>query len=143
MPISLPTPAELREIAEGIGLSLTEADAASFVGLMGPGIEAYNQIEAMPDNLPAVRYPRGPGRRPTAEENRSNAWYIRTEIEGASAGKLEGKRVAIKDNVLWALSSSGTENRHKPAHGSSRVAARGSRSGRSSPRATVSGSVKA
>ena len=44
---------------------------------------------------------------------------------------------------IRALSSNGAENRRKPAHGSSGVTARGSRSGRSSPRATVSGSVKA
>jgi hypothetical protein len=42
-----------------------------------------------------------------------------------------------------APSSSGTENQHKAAYTSSMLAVRGSRSGLSSPRATVSGSVKA
>jgi hypothetical protein len=41
------------------------------------------------------------------------------------------------------LSSNGTENRHKLVHASSTPAVCGSRSGQSSPLATVSGSVKA
>ena len=43
----------------------------------------------------------------------------------------------------WGLSSNGTENRHKLVHASSTPAVCGSRSGLSSPLATVSGSVKA
>ena len=42
-----------------------------------------------------------------------------------------------------ALSSNGTENTHKLAYRSSIPAVRGSRSGLSSPRAMISGSVKA
>jgi amidase len=56
----------------------------------------------MAQELPPVKYPRTPGYRPTGDDNPHNAWYIRTTIEGAPTGKLEGKRVAIKDNVCIA-----------------------------------------
>jgi len=49
----------------------------------------------------------------------------------------------MRNDGTWALSSNGTENTHKLAYRSSIPAVRGSRSGLSSPRAMISGSVKA
>jgi amidase len=85
-----------------MGLSLTDAELKSFIGLMQPSIAGYNVVDAMPDHLPAVKYPRTPGYRPSAEENPYNAWYVKTSIKGAPAGKLTGKRIVIKDNVMVA-----------------------------------------
>src|SRR6185295_4883062 len=59
-------------------------------------------VDQLPDNLPRVKYPRGAGYRPPAEENKHNAWYCKARVEGASQGKLKGKTVAIKDNVMLA-----------------------------------------
>lgn len=42
MTVVLPTPAQLRSVAEQCGLSLTDDDVASFRGLMQGSIEAYN-----------------------------------------------------------------------------------------------------
>ena len=56
----------------------------------------------MPDNLPLVKYPRTPGYQPGGEENQYNAWYVKTEVKGASQGKLQGKTVVLKDNVMLA-----------------------------------------
>ena len=102
MAVSVPTPTQLRAAASQVGLDLTDADVASFIELMKPGVAAYNIVDAMADNLPAVRYPRTPGYRPTGEENRHNAWYVKTWIEGAYSGKLRGKTVALKDNIMLA-----------------------------------------
>ena len=49
-----------------------------------------------------MRYPRTPGYRPSGDENKFNAWYVKTTIKGAPGGKLAGKRVALKDNVCLA-----------------------------------------
>jgi amidase len=102
MAVQVPTPAQLREVAEEMGLSLTEADVASFIALLRPSVAAYNVVDAMPDNLPAVKYPRTPGYRPAPEENKHNAWYVKTRVEGAGRGKLKGKTVVMKDNIMLA-----------------------------------------
>ena len=47
-------------------------------------------------------YPRTPGPRPAAEENRYGAWYVKTKVEGAPSGKLKGKNVVVKDNICLA-----------------------------------------
>ena len=102
MAVQLPTPSQLLDIADEVGLALTAADVASFVELLRPSIAAYNLVDAMADNLPAVRYPRTPGYRPMGEENPRNAWYIKTTVPGAPEGKLKGKSIVLKDNIMLA-----------------------------------------
>jgi amidase len=102
MAIQLPTPSQLLDVAGEVGLDLTDADLTSFIDLMRPSVAAYNVVDAMPDNLPAVRYPRTPGCRPMGDENAHNAWYVKTKVEGASSGKLRGKTVMLKDNIMLA-----------------------------------------
>ena len=102
MAVQLPTPAQLGEIAAELGLSLTPADVDSFIGLLRPNIAAYNVVDAMPDNLPIVRYARTPGYRPSGAENPYNAWYIKTTVAGAAKGKLKGRSVVLKDNIMLA-----------------------------------------
>ena len=87
MAVQVPTPRQLAEVATEIGLDLTPEDVASFIGLITPSIAAYNLVDAMPDNLPQVRYPRTPGYRPSGAENDRNAWYIKTTVAGAAEGK--------------------------------------------------------
>ena len=102
MPVSLPTPDQLKRIAEKMNLSLTDADVTSFLALMKPSIDGYNVVDQLPDNLPPVKYPRTPGHRPPPDDNAHNAWYYKSTIEGAPQGKLKGKRVVVKDNVMVA-----------------------------------------
>ncbi len=102
MAVQLPTPEQVRAAASEAGLSLTDEDVQSYIGLMKASVEAYNLVDAMPDCLPAVKYPRTPGRFPSAEENKHNAWYVKTTIAGADAGPLKGKKIAIKDNTMVA-----------------------------------------
>jgi len=102
MAVQLPTPDQLRHAADEMGLSLTDADVESFLGIMRPSIQAYNVVDLMPDNIPRVRYPRTPGYRPGGDENRYNAWYIKSVVEGAPSGKLKGKRIVLKDNIMLA-----------------------------------------
>ena len=102
MPLSAPTPPELRAVARELGFSLTDTDLETFRGLLEETVAAYDVVDRLPDELPPVRYPRTPGHEPREEENPHNAWYVRTTIEGAPDGPLAGKRVAIKDNVCVA-----------------------------------------
>src|SRR5712664_91879 len=102
MAVQIPTPQQVREAATEVGLSLTDADVQSYIGLMKGNIAAYNLVDTMPDNLPAVKYPRTPGYFPPPEENKHNAWYVKTSIKGAESGPLRGRKVAVKDNVMVA-----------------------------------------
>ncbi len=102
MTINTPSTAQLIEVGRQLGITLSDQDAAEYLECMAPLIAGYNVVDAMPDNLPVVKYPRTPGYRPDDEENKYNAWYVKTEIKGAPQGKLTGKRVAIKDNICVA-----------------------------------------
>ena len=102
MPVARPTPEQMADIVEGLGMSLSPERLAEFMDLMGGSFAAYDVVEAMPDFVPEVTYPRTPGVFPDAADNPYNAWYVKTEIKGAPGGKLSGKTVALKDNVCLA-----------------------------------------
>ncbi len=96
------TQAEVESIARELGLHFDAADTAFFQKLLAPFGATPSLLDAFPDELPPVRYPRTPGLRPPAEENALGAWYVKTRIEGAAKGPLAGRTVALKDNVLVA-----------------------------------------
>lgn len=102
MTIKAPTVNQLIAAGKDLGLDLTEADALDYIDCMAPLVEGYALVDSLPDNLPPVKYPRGPGYFPEGEENKYNAWYYKTSIKGASSGKLAGKKIAIKDNICVA-----------------------------------------
>ena len=102
MPIEQPSHEELRAVAQRLNLTLSDEDVDTFRGLMAGSIDAANQVEAMEDDLPPVRYPRDAGAAPSAADNPHNAWYWRTAIAGADSGLLTGKTVALKDNIMLA-----------------------------------------
>lgn len=102
MAVSLPTPDQLLAVADQCGLALSDEDVTSFRALMQGSVDAYNVVAAMPDEVPEVKYPRTPGYRPAPEENTRNAWYRKSVVKGAPSGKLKGKTVALKDNIMLA-----------------------------------------
>ena len=97
-----PTHAQLKEVVEELGLQMTDDHIQDYLDVMQGTLDAYDVVDAMPDNLPAVKYARGDFSYPEPDENPYNAWYVRTEIQGASEGPLAGRTVAIKDNVCVA-----------------------------------------
>jgi amidase len=102
MTVRRPTLDQMRGIVKGLGMTMSDADIEIFMTLMEGTFQAYDRVDAMPDNLPKVKYPRTPGYKPGASENPLNAWYVKCDVRGASSGPLEGKRIAIKDNVCLA-----------------------------------------
>jgi amidase len=102
MGVDTPTVRQLGEVAERLGFHMSGSDLESFIRLMGGAIAAYNLLDSIPDNLPQVRYPRGPGYKPAGEENKYGAWYWKTSVQGASSGKLRGKKIVVKDTVCLA-----------------------------------------
>ncbi len=101
--VKTPTMEEMRAVATELGfVNMADGDLAQHLKMMEGGFQAYNLVDQMPDELPEVRYPRTPGRRPMPEENPYSAWYVKSHIAGAASGPLAGKAVAIKDNICVA-----------------------------------------
>src|SRR5258706_15503272 len=98
----LPTSEELKAVGRQLGMTLSDADVAFFLETMAGTVAAYHAIEAMADPMPPVKYPRTPGYRPEGADNKYNAWYYKSEVQGAPSGKLRGKRIALKDNICLA-----------------------------------------
>src|SRR5450759_2354528 len=102
MAIRRPSIDQLRELTRGLHMSLPDAELAQYLEQMEGSFAAYDRIEQLPDFVPEVLYPRTPGRRPAAEENRMNAWYVKAEVRGAESGPLRGKQIVLKDNIALA-----------------------------------------
>lgn len=97
-----PTFQQLKDITVELGMHLSDGRIREFHDVMQGTLDAYDVVDALPDYLPPVLYPRTAGTRPTGEDNPLNAWYVKTEVRGAPRGPLTGKTVALKDNVCLA-----------------------------------------
>ena len=97
-----PSPQAIAELARDFEIELTDDEAESYAKMIGGAVHAYRRIEELPERKPPVKYPRGPGYRPSAEENPYNAWYWKTDIKGAAEGPLKGERIGVKDAVCVA-----------------------------------------
>ncbi|MEO1533834.1 MAG: amidase family protein, partial [Pseudomonadota bacterium] len=102
MTVQRPTFSQLKGIVEDFGMHLSDERIAEFLGLMESSMKHYDTLDAMPDNLPTVEFPRTAGHRPTAEEDPLHAWYVKVDVQGAPRGPLAGKTIALKDNVCLA-----------------------------------------
>src|SRR5580692_6415698 len=91
--------AELRQAAQQLGMNPSDDHLRAVDEITGPLARAYAALDAMPDELPPVKYPRGPGHHPQGDENKYGAWYVKTSIKGNADGKLVGRRIALKDNI--------------------------------------------
>ena len=101
--VKTPTLETMREVASELGFAnMGDDDLRLHLKMLEGNFQAYNIVDQMPDELPEVRYPRTPGRRPSPDENPHGAWYVKTTVEGAASGKLKGKKVALKDNICLA-----------------------------------------
>ncbi|HJL51597.1 MAG TPA: ATP-binding cassette domain-containing protein, partial [Arenicellales bacterium] len=88
MTVKRPTHEQLREITLDLGMHLSDERIIEFLDVMEDTMKVYDIVDAMPDYLPTVDYPRTPGYRPSSEENPLNAWYIKCEVKGAPRGPL-------------------------------------------------------
>ncbi|MBF0527797.1 MAG: amidase [Deltaproteobacteria bacterium] len=102
MGIAAPTIDELARIARQYHLNLSLEDLTIFQAGIEGSLGSYRRLSELDEPKLPVKYPRGPGYRPSQSENPLNAWYWRCSIKGQSKGKLEGKKIAIKDNICVA-----------------------------------------
>ena len=102
MRVKAPNTEELRRLASQLGLAPSDEELSFWERMVGAMGLVYAALDAMPDELPAPRYPRGPIVRPGAEANPHNAWYVKTRVHGSGRGRLAGKTVVLKDNIFLA-----------------------------------------
>jgi amidase len=102
MAVSIPDIEQALAIAESYGLGLSRDELRRLLPFMEEMKRCYDALDRLPPPVLPVRSPQRSGFRPEAEENLYNAWYWRTEISGAPAGPLNGKRIALKDNICLA-----------------------------------------
>ncbi len=102
MTVKRPTLSQMRNMADRFGMSLSDEELREYSEIMEPYIQCYDRLDALPDYLPEVRYPRSPGYRPSPAENPLNAWYYKTNIKGAMDGPLRDKKIVLKDTVCLA-----------------------------------------
>ncbi len=102
MPVPRPHKDEIINIASEFGLQLTDQTLDTYMAQFSALVETYQVVDDLKVNQPQLAYPRSPGYHPPAEENQYNAWYVKTDIQGAPHGKLKGLRAAIKDNIAVA-----------------------------------------
>ena len=100
--IRRPTFEQIRDVASSLHMHMSEQEIRDYMELMESTFQAYDRVDELPDNLPAVVYPRTPGYRPPPSENPLNAWYVKTDIKGADRGPLKGRKIVIKDNICVA-----------------------------------------
>ena len=100
--VKRPTVEQLQDIVSSLHMSMSSREVGEYLDVLEGTFQAYDRLTQLPDNLPAVRYPRTPGYRPSAEQNPLNAWAVISEVRGAAHGPLAGKRIVLKDNVCLA-----------------------------------------
>jgi amidase len=100
--VKRPTLDQMRSIVSSLHMSMSDAEIGEYLDVMEGTMQAYDRLTQLPDHLPAVRYPRTPGHRPSGADNALGAWAVKTEVRGAPYGPLAGKRVVLKDNVCLA-----------------------------------------
>ena len=100
--VKRPTLDQMKEIVSSLHMSMSDREVNEYLDVMEGTMQAYDRVAQLPDYLPEVRYPRTPGYRPGAAENKLNAWAVKSEVRGAAHGPLSGKRIVLKDNVCLA-----------------------------------------
>ena len=103
MPISRPTKDDVAQLGADLHLNLTTEQVSEFHSLMGGIFDAYDVIDALPNPVPEVEFPRSPGTRPHADQNKLGAWACKTEVKGAPEDKLAGWTSAILEKTVPPL----------------------------------------
>lgn len=102
MSIRKPNFEDMLAADQDLGLRLSEDELNAFTSMMEAVADDYAIVDALPPELPEVRYPRTPGHYPAPEDNPYNAWYVKSRVEGRAGGPLSGLHMALKDNVMLA-----------------------------------------
>ena len=103
MTVRRPTPHDLQRLAEANHFEITDAEMRAFEAMIPGLFDSYDALAQLPEQRAPLRYSgRSLGSRPSPEEDPYNAILRRCSIQGATGGKLAGKRIGLKNNICVA-----------------------------------------
>jgi amidase len=102
MAVRRPGAEDLRAIARRFHFTIPDQRMPAFQALVESFLAPYDRLDQLQEPRQQPRYPRDGGAAPRPEENPLGAWAWRVRIQGAAAGPLAGRTIAIKDNVAVA-----------------------------------------
>lgn len=97
-----PSPESIAAAAQRLGMTLTSEQTRMYARYGAELAFAYHRVDALEEYLPAPNPSARAFVRPPAATNRYGAWLVTSSIKRDVAGKLSGKRIAIKDTVAVA-----------------------------------------
>jgi amidase len=102
MAVRRPEAEDLRRIARDFHFTIPDERMPVMQALLEGFLGLYDRLDELDEPHQPPRHPREGGSAPRAGENPLGAWAWRVRIEGAAAGPLAGRTIAIKDNVAVA-----------------------------------------
>jgi hypothetical protein len=69
--VKRPTLEQMRKIVTSLHMSMSDHEIGEYLEVLEGTMQAYDRVDALPDYLPEVRYPRTPGTRPAQRKTRS------------------------------------------------------------------------
>lgn len=104
LPITPPSFSDLASISSSMDLKATESELKEYEKIIPGLLESYKFVDSFSITPSFTSIPRSPGYKPSASENRYNAWYYKCDIKSNehTGGLLEGKTLALKDNIFLA-----------------------------------------
>ena len=98
-----PTLDQYKDILTRFGVDVNDDMAAKYLQLSEGSFKAYDFVWSAEE--PEILHTPSEEREfiyPTLEENVKNAWYVKTNISSGKEGKLNGKKVVLKDCISLA-----------------------------------------
>lgn len=97
-----PSLKDFQSLADQFAIPTTDEELACYARQADRLAKSLSRLASLPERLPRSEFSRGLAHRPEPHENPHNAWALKVRIPGAAEGKLQGKRVAIKDSICVA-----------------------------------------
>jgi len=102
MAVTRPTTDDVKAFAQRFRYDYDDAEFDELHALAVAGLAGYDVVDALYATHVEVDPPTRESHRPGDEENPLGAWYVRAEIAPTAGGVLDGRTVAVKDNIAVA-----------------------------------------
>jgi len=98
----MPARDDLREIADGLGIPVSDEELEFSLGMLDSVYNALERVRRLYESFKPRPVRGAVGRRPEERENRLGGWSWICFLKEADDGPLTGKKVAVKDNISVA-----------------------------------------